>query len=75
MSPIDALVSCTQHAAAAIGLASETGTLEPGRRADLIAVDGDPSVDVTALRRVNAVVQAGGIVARSSVARKKEVCW
>lgn len=69
MSPIDALASCTQHAAAAIGWAGETGTLEPEHRADLVAVDGDPSVDVTALRRVKAVVQAGRIVARN-----KEVC-
>ncbi|MGI8612239.1 MAG: amidohydrolase family protein, partial [Sphingomicrobium sp.] len=42
MSPREVLVSATTGAAELLGLASEVGTLEPGKSADLIAVDGDP---------------------------------
>lgn len=49
----------TTAAADAIGLGAETGRLAPGRAADLIVVDGDPLVDLTALARIELVVARG----------------
>ena len=48
----DALVDATSHNAMSLGLAERAGALAPGLDADLIAVDGDPLADITALRRV-----------------------
>ena len=42
MSPTDALVATTRTAADLLGVSDELGTLEPGKRADLVVVDGDP---------------------------------
>jgi imidazolonepropionase-like amidohydrolase len=42
MSPTDALVATTRTAADLLGVGDELGTLEPGKRADLVVVDGDP---------------------------------
>jgi imidazolonepropionase-like amidohydrolase len=42
-----------------LGLAAEVGTLEVGKRADLIAVQGDPLRDVTVLKRVSFVMKDG----------------
>jgi imidazolonepropionase-like amidohydrolase len=64
LSPLEAIQSATSGAARAIGLADAVGTVEVGRTADLIAVHGDPSQDVGALRNVRLVLQAGTIVAR-----------
>jgi imidazolonepropionase-like amidohydrolase len=58
----DAIVSATSRAARAMGLGDEIGTVKPGLEADLIAVDGDPTTDITALRRVVFVMQGGKIV-------------
>ena len=63
-SPMDAVVSATSLGAKALGLGTEIGTVAPGLQADLIAVDGDPSRDITALRRV-VFVMRGGRVYRS----------
>jgi imidazolonepropionase-like amidohydrolase len=62
MSPLEAIVAGTSDAAAAIGLGDETGTLEAGKAADLVVVDGDPSADVGVLREpenVELVVRDG----------------
>jgi imidazolonepropionase-like amidohydrolase len=62
MTAMQVLESATRVTAEAIGFADQIGTLEPGKVADLIVVDGDPSRDVTALSRVKAVFQAGAQV-------------
>ena len=61
--PMDALVSATSRAARSLGLGDEIGTAAPGFAADLVAVDGNPLEDVTALRRVRFVMR-GGVVFR-----------
>lgn len=63
MTPTEAIRSATLNAAEALGR-DDIGALEAGRRADLIAVPGDPTRDVTALERV-AFVMKGGVVARN----------
>jgi imidazolonepropionase-like amidohydrolase len=62
MTPTEAIQSATLNAADALGR-DDIGALETGRRADLIAVPGDPTRDVTALERV-AFVMKGGVVVR-----------
>ena len=63
MTPLQALEAATRVNAEAIGLGDQLGTVEPGKLADLIAVEGDPSRDVTALSRVRAVYLAGRRIA------------
>ena len=52
MSPRDALIAATKGGPELMELSSETGTLEPGKSADLIAVDGDPLADPAAVTHV-----------------------
>src|SRR5881275_671754 len=59
MSPRDALIAATKGGPDLMGLSSETGTLDPGKSADLIAVEGDPLVDPTAVQRVGYVMVEG----------------
>lgn len=59
MTPRDALIAATKSGPALMGLSAETGTLDPGKSADLIAVEGDPFVDPTAVQRVGYVMAAG----------------
>jgi imidazolonepropionase-like amidohydrolase len=61
---MDAIVSATSLAAASLGLADRIGTIAPGRDADLVAVDGNPLDDITAVRRVAFVMKSGQIVKR-----------
>jgi len=58
---MDALVSATSRAAAALGLQDTLGVVAPGMQADLIAVDGDPRQDITAVRRVVFVMKGGKV--------------
>ena len=59
MTAADAIKAATVNAADLLGIASEIGTLEPGKRADLIAVSGDPLKDVTVLKSVSLVMKDG----------------
>jgi imidazolonepropionase-like amidohydrolase len=60
-APMDALVSANALAAEALGLGDRLGRIAPGYEADVIALDGDPLKDLTAVRRV-VFVMRGGVV-------------
>lgn len=62
-APAVALAGATRLAASALGLEKRIGQIKPGMEADLIAVDGDPLSDITALQRV-VLVMKGGLVYR-----------
>jgi imidazolonepropionase-like amidohydrolase len=57
----DAVISATSLAAKSLGLGERIGTIAPGYEADLIATEGNPATDITALRRVVFVLQQGKI--------------
>jgi imidazolonepropionase-like amidohydrolase len=59
MRPEQALAAATRVSGAAVGLGHQVGTVEPGKLADLVAVDGDPTRDLAALGRVRAVFVGG----------------
>ena len=59
--PMDAIISATSLAAKSLNLETTIGTLAPGMEADLIAVDGDPTRDITALTRVVFVMKGGKV--------------
>ena len=62
MQPIDALKSATSSTAELFGIAQKTGTLEKGKFADIIAMPGDPTADITATERVSFVMKEGKII-------------
>ena len=57
--PMDAIVSATSLAAKSLNLDGTIGTIAPGKDADIIAVDGDPTADITAVTRVVFVMKGG----------------
>ena len=56
-----ALVSANSLAAEAMQLEDQIGSIAPGLQADIIAIDGDPLKDITALRRVVFVMKGGAV--------------
>ena len=65
LTPMEVLEAGTRHAAAACGQASSLGTLEAGKLADIIIVNGDPLADLAAMDRVIAVVKGGEVAFRA----------
>ncbi|HEY0684092.1 MAG TPA: amidohydrolase family protein [Steroidobacter sp.] len=61
MPAAEAIKAATVNAADLLGITAEAGTLEPGKRADLIAVAGDPLADVTVLEQVAFVMKDGRV--------------
>jgi imidazolonepropionase-like amidohydrolase len=59
--PMDAIVSATSMAAESLGIGAKIGSIAPGFEADLIAVEGNPLEDITAVRRVVFVMKGGRV--------------
>ena len=66
MSPMEAIVSATSDSARSCWTDDHVGTLEQGKHADVLVVDGDPSKDITALRNVADVFLGGELVDRGN---------
>ena len=65
LSPLQAIVSATSDAAKSCWIDDQVGALQPGKRADILIVDGDPSQDIDALANVVDVFQDGARIDRS----------
>jgi imidazolonepropionase-like amidohydrolase len=66
MAPLAAIESCTRQAARLLGVEDTLGTLEEGKLADVLVVDGDPLEDVTTLNRVRWVMKGGQLIVDDS---------
>jgi imidazolonepropionase-like amidohydrolase len=65
MSAMDVLTAATRNSAEACGIEQEVGTLEPGKIADLLVVDGDPLKDLRILqdrKKIRKVIKSGIVV-------------
>jgi imidazolonepropionase-like amidohydrolase len=65
MPPIEALRSATAVDAELLGVSAKVGTLEKGKLADIVAMPGDPTTDITVTERVSFVMKDGKIVKNS----------
>jgi imidazolonepropionase-like amidohydrolase len=68
MTPLQALRSATVETATMLGLADRVGTIEPGKWADIVLTDADPTRDIKALRSIRLVMK-GGVVYRNDLPR------
>lgn len=59
MTPMQIIVSATKNAARACNMEGQIGTLEVGKLADILLVDGDPLTDIHALTKVHLVLREG----------------
>jgi imidazolonepropionase-like amidohydrolase len=62
MTPMQIIVAATKNAAAVCGLGRELGTLEPGKLADVLVVEGDPLTDLQALTHIRLVLRDGIVI-------------
>jgi imidazolonepropionase-like amidohydrolase len=62
MAPIEALRSATANDADLLGIARKVGTLEKGKLADIVAMPGDPTADITVTERVSFVMKEGKVI-------------
>lgn len=68
--PMDAIVTATSRSAESLRLGDQIGTIAPGMEADIIAVDGNPLQDITAVRRVTFVMKGGKVFKNVVSARR-----
>lgn len=76
MTPMDALLTCTRNAASAIKMDKQLGTLEAGKLADIVAVNGDPLSDIRCLqdkRNIQIVMKDGKVYADRRPGHSKNV--
>jgi imidazolonepropionase-like amidohydrolase len=62
MRPAEVIVSATKNAAAVMGREKELGTLERGKIADLLILDGDPNIDIKNARKISRVMKSGEFI-------------
>ena len=67
MSPMAAIVSATGVASECLGIAKKVGTLEPGKLADLVAVQSDPLEDIRVFQNIAFVMKDGEVIRSNSV--------
>jgi imidazolonepropionase-like amidohydrolase len=75
LSPLEALQAATGGAARIIGAEQDFGTIEPGKWADLVILDADPTADIRNTRRIRTVMQAGRLpdsAPRAAVPRRAQ---
>jgi imidazolonepropionase-like amidohydrolase/predicted enzyme related to lactoylglutathione lyase len=80
MTPNQVIVAATGHAAQSLGLSKDLGTVEAGKIADLILVNGDPTRDISEVRQIEYVFQAGKTVydpkkEKAETKEKNVVTW
>jgi imidazolonepropionase-like amidohydrolase len=61
ISDVEALIAATRNGAIALGKSKELGTIEVGKFADILLIDGQPWQDITALKNVEMVILSGRI--------------
>ena len=66
ISPLEAITCATKTSAECLGMEGEIGTLEAGKSADVIVVNGDPSEDITKLHDINTIISQGTLVKREN---------
>ena len=71
-SPMEAIVAATKMGAECCEILDKTGTLEPGKFADLIAVQGDPLQDLSVLEDVHLVMKEGVVEVKKGIFRDEE---
>ncbi|MCP2339417.1 amidohydrolase family protein [Actinomadura rupiterrae] len=69
LTPMQALQAATNRPAQAFGMDAEVGTVEPGKRADLVVLDADPLADIRNTRRIDALVVNGRLITSDERAR------
>jgi hypothetical protein len=61
MTPVEALQTATVNAAKALGASADLGSIEPGKLADMVILDGDPLTDIRNTRKVHTVIKNGEV--------------
>jgi len=67
LSPVETLRSATMNAAEAMGRSAEFGSIEPGKRADMILLSADPLVDSSNLSHIETVIVRGIVLSREDL--------
>ena len=67
LTPMQALQAATLNAARALDVADQMGTIERGKRADLVLLDADPLADITNTRKIHAVVVGGRLIEKTAL--------
>jgi imidazolonepropionase-like amidohydrolase len=71
MTPAQALVAATKNGAIASRILPESGTIEAGKRADLLVLDADPLADIHNIRKISVLMKDGRIVDRTTLPQKR----